>query len=72
MVSWGMIGFFKKVLAFSIVLLSLAVLSPVWLTGLDREFFLSVSIRLVLILAVVYGTLAFAEFVHDRWKSGML
>ena len=72
MVSWGMIRFFKKVLAFSIVLLSGAVLLPVRPTGLDREFFLSVSIRLVLILAAVYGTLAFAEFIHDRWNSGML
>jgi hypothetical protein len=30
------------------------------------------AIRLVLILAVVYGTLTFAEFIHNRWKSGML
>jgi hypothetical protein len=67
-----MIRFFKKVLAFSIVLLSGAVLLPVWPTGLDREFFLSVSIRLLLILTAGYGTLAFAEFIHDRWKSGML
>jgi hypothetical protein len=67
-----MISLFKKVLAFSIVLLSGVVLSPVWPSGLDREFFLSASIRLVLILAAVYGTLAFAEFIHDRWKSGML
>jgi hypothetical protein len=67
-----MTRFFKKVLAFSIVLLSGAVLSPVWPTGLDREFFLSMSIRLVLILAAVYGSLTFAEFIHDRWKSGML
>ena len=68
----GMIRLSKKVLAFSIVLLSGVVLSPVWPRGLDREFFLSVSIRLVPILAVVYGTLALAEFIHDRWKSRML
>ena len=67
-----MIRFFKKVLVFSIVLLSGAVLSPVWPTGLDREFFLFMSIRLLLILAAVYGTLTFAEFVYERWKSGML
>jgi hypothetical protein len=67
-----MISLFKKVLAFSIVLFSGVVLSPVWPSGLDREFFPSVSIRLVLILAAVYGTLAFVEFIHDRWKSGML
>jgi hypothetical protein len=67
-----MIRLFKKVLAFSIVLLSGVVLSPVWPSGLDREFFLSVSIRLVPVLAVVYGTLALAEFIHDRWKSRML
>jgi hypothetical protein len=67
-----MISLFKKVLAFSIVLLSGVVLSPVWSSGLDREFFLSVSIRVVLILAAIYATLAFAEFIHDRWKSGML
>ncbi len=30
------------------------------------------SIRLILMLAAVYGTLAFAEFIHDRSKSGML
>jgi hypothetical protein len=68
-----MTRFFKKVLAFSIALLSAAiVLSPFWPTGFDREFFLSMSIRLLLISATVYGTLAFAEFIHDRWKSGML
>jgi len=67
-----MISLFKKVLAFSIVLLSGVVLSLVWSSGLDREFFLSVSIRVVLILAAIYATLAFAEFIHDRWKSGML
>ena len=67
-----MISLFKNVLAFSIVLFSGVVLSPVWPSGLDREFFLSVSIRLVLILAAVYGSLTFAEFIHDRWKSGML
>ena len=67
-----MMRFFKKVLAFSIVLLSGAVLSPVWPAGLDREFFLSVSIRLLLISAAAYGTLALAEFIQDRGKSGML
>ena len=67
-----MIRFFKKVLAFLIAVLSGAVLSPFWPAGLDREFFLLTSIRLLLILAAVYGTLAFVEFIHDRWKSGML
>ena len=67
-----MMRVFKKVLAFSIVLLSAAVLWPFWPSRLYREFFLYMSIRLLLILAAVYGTLAFAEFIHDRWKSGML
>ena len=68
-----MMRFFKKVLAFSIVLLSAAVLlSPFWPIGLDREFLLSMSVRLLLISATMYGTLAFAEFIHGRWKSGML
>jgi hypothetical protein len=68
-----MIKFFKKVFAFSIALLSAAaVLSPFWPTGLDREFFLFTSIRLLVISAAVYGTLALAEFIRDRWKSGML
>jgi hypothetical protein len=67
-----MIRLFKKVLAFLIAVLSGAVLSPFWPTGLDREFFLFTSIRWLLILAALYGTLAFAEFIHDRWKSGML
>jgi hypothetical protein len=64
--------FFKKVLVFSIAVLSAAVLlSPFWPTGLKRGIFLSISsIRLLLISATVYGT--FAEFIHDRWKSGML
>ena len=73
MVSWGMIRFFKKVLAFSIVLLAAAaVLWPFWPSWQHRDFFLFMSIRLLLILAAVYGTLAFAEFIHDRWKSRML
>jgi len=68
-----MIKFFKKVFAFSIALLSAAaVLSPLWPTGLDHEFFLFTSIRLLVISAAVYGTLALAEFIRDRWKSGML
>jgi len=68
-----MIKFFKKVFAFSIALLSAAaVLSPLWPTSLDHEFFLFTSIRLLLISAAVYGTLALAEFIRDRWKSGML
>jgi len=68
-----MVRLFKKVLAFSIALLSAAaLLSPFWPAGLDREFFLSMSIRLLLITAAVYGTLALVEFIHDRGKSGML
>ena len=63
---------FKKVLAFLIAVFSCVVLSPFWPTGLDREFLLSKSIRLLLILAAVYGTIAFAEFIHDRWKRGLL
>jgi uncharacterized membrane protein YjjP (DUF1212 family) len=68
-----MIRLFQKVLAFLIALSSAAVLvSPFWPTGLDREFFLFASIRLLLILAALYVTFALAEFIHDRWKSGML
>jgi hypothetical protein len=67
-----MIRFFKKALAFSIVLLSGAVLSPFWPAGLDREFLLFASIRLLLISVAVYGALALAEFIHARWKSGAL
>jgi hypothetical protein len=68
-----MTRFFKKVLPVSIAVLSAAVLlSPFWPTALERGFFLSISIRLLLISATVYGTLAFAEIIHDRWKSGML
>ena len=68
-----MVRLFKKVLAFSITLLSAAaLLSPFWPTGLDRDLLLSVSIRLLLISAAAYGTLALAEFIQDRGKSGML
>ena|SRR5215472_14421340 len=52
--SWSTIKLFKKVLAFSIALLSAAILlSPFWPAGLDRGFFLSMSIRLLLIWAAL-------------------
>lgn len=67
-----MMNFFKKVLASLIVLLAALVLWPLWPSGQDREFFLVVSVRLLLLLVVVYGTLALADFIHVRWKKGML
>jgi uncharacterized membrane protein YqjE len=66
------ISFFKKVLAFLIVLLAVVVLWPIWPSRQYREPFLIDSIRLLLLLAVVYGTLALADFIRDRWKKGML
>ena len=67
-----MIRVFKKVLALSIVLLSIVILWPLWPSQQYRNLSLLLSVRLLLILAAVYGTLALAEFIHDRWKSGML
>jgi uncharacterized membrane protein YqjE len=66
------VNFFKKVLAFLIVLLAVVVLWPLWPSQQYRELFLIDSIRLLLLLAVVYGALALADFIHDRWKKGML
>jgi len=67
-----MMRVFKKVLAFLIVLLAVVVLWPLWPSRQYRALFLIDSVRLLLLLAVVYGTLALAEFIHDRWKKGML
>jgi uncharacterized membrane protein YqjE len=67
-----MMNCFKKVLAFLIVLLSVVVLWPLWPSREYRELFVVVSIRLLMLLAVVYGVLALADFIHDRWKRGML
>ena len=67
-----MIRVFKKVLALSIVLLSIVILWPLWPSQQYRNLSLLLSVRLLLILAAVYGTLALAEFIHGRWKSGML
>jgi uncharacterized membrane protein YqjE len=63
---------FKKVLAFLIVLLAIVVLWPLWPSEHYRELSLFASIRLLLILAALYGTLAFADFIRDRWNKGML
>ena len=65
-------NFFKKILAFLIVLLAVVVLWPLWPSRQHRELFLIDSLRLLLLLAIVYGTLALADFIHDRWKKGML
>ena len=67
-----MIRVIKKVLVFPIVLLSAAVLWPLWPSRLDRELSLYVSIRLLLILAAVYGAIAFADLIRDRRDKGML
>ena len=67
-----MIGVLKKVLAFLIVLLSTAVLWPFWPSRLYRELSLLVSVRLLLILAALYGALAIADFIRDPSKRGML
>ncbi len=67
-----MMNFFKKVLAFLIVLLAVVVLWPLWPSRQFRELSLAISIRLLLLLAAVYGTLALADFIRDRWKKGML
>lgn len=65
-------NFCKKVLAFLIVLLAVVVLWPLWPSQQYRELSLTVSIRLLLLLAAVYGTLALADFIYDSWKKGML
>ena len=65
-------NFFKKVFAFLIVLLAVVVLWPLWPSRQFREFSLIVSVRLLLLLAVAYGTFALVDFIHDRWKKGML
>jgi uncharacterized membrane protein YqjE len=67
-----MISIFKKVLAFSIVLLSVLMLWPLWPSQQYRNVFLLASVRLLLILATLYGTLAFADFIRDRRDKGML
>jgi uncharacterized membrane protein YbhN (UPF0104 family) len=67
-----MVNLFKKILAFLIVLLAVVFFWPVWPSRHDRELSLLISVRLLLILAAVYGTMALAEFIRDRWKNGML
>ena len=67
-----MMNFCKKVLAFLIILLAVVVLWPLWPSRQYRELSLVVSIRLLLLVAAVYGTLALADFIYDRWKKGML
>ena len=62
-------NFFKKALAFLIVLLAIVVLWPLWPSEQYRELSLIVSVRLLLLLAAVYGTLAVADFICDRWKK---
>ena len=67
-----MIKFFKKVLAFLIVLLAVAMLSPLWPSQHYRQLSLVISIRPLLLLGIAYGALAFAEFIHDCWERGLL
>ena len=67
-----MMNFCKKLLAFLIVLLAVVVLWPLWPSQQYRELSLTVSIRLLLLSAAVYGTLALADFIYDRWKKGIL
>ena len=67
-----MLRFLKKALFSLIVVLAIILLWPFWPSGTLRDFSLLLSVRLLLLLAAVYGTLALADFVHDRWKKGML
>jgi hypothetical protein len=62
----------KKLLAFLIVLLAFVFFWPIWPSRHDRELSLLISVRLLLILAAIYGTLAIAGFIRDRWDKGML
>jgi hypothetical protein len=62
----GMLGLLRKVLVFSIVLLSVVMLWPLWPSQHYRDLSLSVSIRPLLILAAVYGLLAFADFIRRQ------
>jgi len=63
-----MLGLLRKVLVFAIVLLSVVMLWPLWPSQHSRDLFLFASVRLLPILAAVYGLLAFADFIRDRWK----
>ena len=67
-----MIRVFRKVLAFSIVLLSILILWPLWPSRYYQNLLLLESARLLLILAAAYGSLALADFIRDRWKKGLL
>jgi hypothetical protein len=66
-----MMNFFKRVLAFLIVLLAIVVFWPLWPSQQYRGLALVISVRVLLSLAAIYGTLAVADFVYRR-KKGML
>jgi hypothetical protein len=63
---------FKTILFVPITLLAAIVLWPFWSSRALREFSLFLSVRLLLLLAALYGTLALADFIYDRWRKGML
>jgi hypothetical protein len=67
-----MLPLFKAILFASITLLAAIVLWPFWPSHTLREFSLLLSVRLLPLLAAVYGTLVLADFIHDRWRKGML
>jgi hypothetical protein len=62
----------KTILFALITLLAGIVLWPFWPSRPLQEFALLLSIRLLPLLAIVYGTLALADYIHDRWRKGLL
>jgi hypothetical protein len=67
-----MMNFFRKVLASLIVLLAVVVLWPLWPSRQYRELSLILGVQLLLLLAIVYGTLAVADSkadIRDRSRS---
>jgi len=67
-----MLTVLKTIVFALITALAVIVLWPFWPSRELREFSLLLSVRLLLLLAAVYGTLALADFIHDRWRKGML
>jgi len=67
-----MLSLWKTILFALITVLAGFILCPFWPSRALREFSLLLSVRLLLLLAAVYGTLVLADFIHDRWRKGML